>query len=878
VIKTFNNTAVCHFEHHMSMWSRSIARITCLHRIHMRCSKWMSLMACVISILCCSTSIFAQQTDLDTGLLIERLRQQQQIQQLNSLANTEDVSDDILKRYASLCSQLLNARSQSDSTLIKAISTAMRTLSADHPCAPLWVMLSSEVQLYDLWATQKIDPTLIVSLGYPTEAQQQEIQIHARAFEPKLSDAYQQLKNYPTGIKTLMQQRCGFLLAQMRYLLAITDINTNQNQLLKQAHEVLLPLLNTTRDDWKMIHRARWLDVSILLAMGQTDTARQAQPAIETDAQSMLITAKTLAAMGDTEGAYKLLSKLESEAVPNDPTMQLAIADSQHQLLFPKQDYQRAFGMYIRLLENNPSQNLKNAIASRWQMKQVIGPTLKNLPDNVLFAIANQMFDIAQHGDDPTHSALTLTASSLILLRDRQSVIESPMHERVQLLWAILKPTYEPGDPQKVIESLSMLTHLAENSNNEKLVYDAIKAGIQLTGQLLKSPDRALKARALSAYLPLARILYTRFNTSELADDYRLFDVVAVRLPAKEYALALQRLSNLPASHGQYWLAQRYQLGIYRQLIVHPDWPAARIIAAVAPIRDQAVNQLAHANTKQNDIIQHVALESSGMLWQLAAKQNQWLDAANQLQWIETDTSLKAADRQAWLCRRLISLQRGKQFKSTGKLAKQLLDEFGKPVFSVVMQALTAMDEQLDSQRRSQMLDPKLPLDQTQHQALLSLSQSVVKWASSHIADEHQLLLAKIVWAKSLTDAGQMRDALTLLSPLAQQFESEPDLWLALGECHYRLELGANYQQAAKLFHQLIGRSLPDAQGKFPIRYWHAWTRYLQICDLTNQHTHVIVSRIASLKAEDPTLGGEPYASLLRALNAKYSQHATDSN
>ena len=101
-----------------------------------------------------------------------------------------------------------------------------------------------------------------------------------------------------------------------------------------------------------------------------------------------------------------------------------------------------------------------------------------------------------------------------------------------------------------------------------------------LLAQRIQNQDRSLWLRILWQYQELSRILYTRFNTSQLADDYRLFDVVAVRLPAKEYALALQRLADMPANHAQYWVSLRYQLGIYRQLANHPDWPSERIVAA----------------------------------------------------------------------------------------------------------------------------------------------------------------------------------------------------------------------------------------------------------------------------------------------------------
>jgi hypothetical protein len=530
--------------------------------------------------------------------------------------------------------------------------------------------------------------------------------------------------------------------------------------------------------------------------------------------------------------------------------------------------------MYLRLLAHKPSAILSDALAARWFMSQVISPTLQAMPDAVLYAITSQLVEHAKSDLTPFNrqDCLTLAVSSLIALRNRESVMQGALADRVQLLWATVKPMYEPDDPQKAIESLSMLTHLAENAADSKLVYEALTAGMSLCEKLLKVQDAAVRARAISAYQPLARVLFDRFGTSELADNSRLFDVVAVRLPADEYALAMQRLADLPVSHRQYWTAQRYQLGIYRKLTGHADWPTARIASAVIPIRDLAINQLASSNNAQRQPIQQVALEASGMLWQMAANQKQWDNAAAQLAWLDsTAGNMDANVLLPWQCRRLLSLQRANKWDAASALAMRLLTADGKLVFAVVMQTLDAMDQQLATQRLAVMGDTMKAVDTNLLNATTQLAQASVTWATVHVADEQQVLAVKLIWARCLCDAGQIRDALALLGPLAQQFDSELALWLATAECHFKLALPANYQQAAKIYHKLITRSLPDTNGQYPGWYWQAWARYLNICDLTEQHTDIILSRIQSLEAEDSTLGGEPYATMLRKLALKYS-------
>ncbi len=958
-----------------------------LHRIHIRCSMLVMLIMFVISLLM-PNKLSAQDDVIALGLKIERMRLQQQTDEL--YAFRDDIAlrqKPTLGEYAAWCARLIVERQRNDVRLLNMISNSIQSMPEDHPCAPLWTMLGVESFLYDICATHPIDPATITALGYPTDAQRQNIHEFSAKLQPKLANAYKQLEQFPIEARAIMQQRCAFLLAQTNYLLALSHEDVDRKALLTQAHEVLQPLLTTVIDEWQMQNRAIWLDTLIRLALGNVDASPIITPHEQDNIQTRLIHAKTMATIGKTQTADALLNTLAQAVDTDDPTMQLAIADSMHQLWFARGDYQRAFGMYLRLLNNKPSQTLYDAIASRWHMPQVTGNALEVLPDDVLFVIAQQMSDItrfnlhhqkqsliiaikmlvmlrdrdkaieilnknaklltindpniqqvlketkqqlkvpynqttrtvlskfvkfledhdpqtfsnlmrspqdrrglfaydfsdlsthkfnqAQQATKSSEQAMSLAIKYLTTLRQRESVVNSPMHQRVQLLWARIMPMRQPDDVGVALESLGMLSELASHTNDQALVYDALNQAIEHCNALLKQNDANLKAQVISSYQPIARILFGRFNTSELADNTRLFDVVAVRLPAKEYALALQRLADMPANHPQYWQSLRYQLGIYRQLANHPDWPSERIVAAIAPIRDQAVRHLPGANNEQQQTIAQVAIEASGMLWQAAVKNQDWQSAADQLQWLESSRQITAQTKRTWLTRRLVSLQRAAMWQATNRLATQLLHDDGRASFPVIMQIMEVMQQQRRSQTHAVMLGKRDAIDAALLDALSGLSQSAVKWAMVNVEDEHQVLLAKIIWAACLKESGQTRDALALLTPLTGQFGDEPDLLMTIAECHFKLASPANFQQAAKLYHQIISRSLPDAKGKFPSRYWQAWTRYLQICDRTKQHTDVIASRINSLKAEDPTLGGEPWAVLLGSLFERYTASQT---
>lgn len=828
--------------------------------------------ACLVSfcsLLLCVTTLLAQTSGYESGLLIERLRQQSDIAQLQSLAN--DTQDKIVGQYAAICAQLLEARSKSDPNRIAQIQQQFRALPTDHVLSPLWAMLEAEIQYFDLWANRPIDPALIVRLGYPTSAQQKRVAQIVGLLHRSLTLAQQKLASFPVGVREVLEQRCSLLLGLTAYLDALGQPEANRYASLQEAHRVLEPLVNARRDDWQMRSRAKWLDAQILLALGQTAAAVKIAPGDPVDQVTRVIEARLLAAEHRIDVADHLLARLEGESADSSASLRLIIADNIHRLWTEQGDPAKAFGMYLRLLAQPITPVLYDAIGRRWLNNKVIQPSLKALPDTVLFAMAKQLHTLARQHDDANQDFLTAALSSLMVLRNRQSVMAGPLADQVQLLWAVIKPMYEPDDPQKAIESMSMLTYLAENAKDNNVVYPALTAGMSLCEKLLKLQDRDMRARALRAYQPLARVLFDRFGTSELADNSRLFDVVAVRLPAGEYALAMQRLGDLPVTHWQYWLAQRYLLGIYRKLTGSADWPAARIAAAVIPIRDMAMSQLDTAATSHRQMIAQVALEASGMLWQLAASEKNWKQAADQLVWLKHDQTLSPTTRRTWLCRRLLSLQRAEQWPVASELGLQLLAEDGQATFAVVMQVLEAMDQKLDDQRHAVMAGKLSAVDQKLLDATNTLAQQAVSFAVVHVADEKQVLAVKLIWARGLCDAGKMRDALALLGPLTEQFDAEPALWLAVAQCHLKLALPANYQQAAMVYRKLITRSIPDAQGRFPSWYWLSWARYLRICDLTNQYTDIILARVDALKAEDPTLGGEPYATMLGTLAAKYS-------
>ncbi|MBL4701226.1 MAG: hypothetical protein JKX85_08200 [Phycisphaeraceae bacterium] len=814
--------------------------------------------------------------NVETGLQIERLRQQQSVKALDSLAASQIDHDKAFATYASLSAQLLTARSDGNIQFINRIGDQLSLLvnskGQTHPHWPLWVMLDAEVQLYDQWAMQVMNPSLLVMLGYATNQQRLLVTESAGRLRRDLAQAMQKLERFPKDVRLLLTQRCGFLLANTAYLESFGDSKAKTALLIQQANNVLKPLLSEKNDAWQMGKQARWLQVQILLANNQVQTASALSLPVAGDVPAKLTLVRLRGAQQRVDAAAALFGQLVDDWASMPPVMQLLVADNLHRFWMQQGEPEKAFAMYLQLLEQKIDSSLRHHLVIRFAKHVVFNTSIDNLPDNVLYVIASELNALAGQGVTPDPDYVAMADRCVQILKTRYlDTEEGPFAQKIELQLAksLALKILQPRDAVFVLTKLEKL--VTEAADNE-LVYEALSLAYHLFDDLLKQSDANLRANVLSIYQPMARVLFERFNTRQLADNSRLFDVVVVRLPAGEYELALHRLADLPVSHAQYWLSLRYQLGIYRKLIGQTSWPLPRVIAAVIPIRDLALSQLGLLEIAEREQIQQVVIESTGMLWQLAVKQGQWSQAAAHLKGYESAKDFPENVASLWLGRRFVSLQRAGDWAAVNQLSQRILEQRGGRGFPLLMQVLGEMDKKLDSQRKLAMARKVDAIDALLLEATLSLAQAAVKWAVVHVGNEQQVLMAKLIWARSLCDAGQMRDALSLLGPLAEQFEADVALWMTIAQCHFKLEMAANYQQASRIYHTIITQSMPNKEGHFAEQYWHAWVRYLQICDLTKQHTNIIWSRISSLEAEDSELGGEPYRSILLKLKEQYAE------
>lgn len=837
-------------------------------------SFWTQLcLTCCLCMACVGTVIAQPSVGVDRAIEIERLRQQQSVNELALLSSKLADVDQAASTYASINEQLLMARSQQDNTAISLLAKLLDELIVKNPQHvqwPLWVLLGVEIQFYDVWAAMPLDPSLFVRFGYATPHQQAAVFNVASQRIEQLTQVRLKLSVYPAEVQKLLAQRCGYLLSHCQLLTAMTGAQDQKMVLLKQAQKTIGTVIADQNDAWQMRDRVRWLELLVLLAMEYVPDVSSLPTTLATNPATVLTHARLLGVEQKPLQAQVLLEQLADDYGKQNRAMQLLVADASHRLWAKQRHWNYAFAMYLGLLkQKNPQFN--QWLGERWLNKKIMGEVAQELPDAVLLAIATHLREQAKKESPSQQKQMALASSYLIMLKNRPSVTEGPMNGKVLLQWALLTWEFHPQSHQKKYEALSLLAHLVETSSDDALVYQALTAAYGLCSDLMKINDATVRARTLSIYQPLARVLFEKFATSELADNSRLFDVITVRLPAGEHALALKRLVDMPVSHEQFWLSVRYQLGVYSKLNGQPDWQAARIRSAVMAIRDLAVNQYANANTQLRQQIKPVVIRSLGMLWQMAASQKQWTQAAAQLTWFETADDLDAKIQMQWLSRRLVSLHRAEDYQTLSHLGMTMLNQYGHASYAAVVQMLHAMDQQLDEHRLIQLANPSRAINQTLTQAVNGLAQATVKWALRHITDEQQIGLLKLIWAKSLRDLRQCSKAITLLEPMVKQFGFEPSLVLNLGECHFQLHQPASYQQASRLYHQLITQARPDMQGKFSIWYWHAWARYLQICDATGQHTTIIASRINSLLGDDATLGGEPYQDMLLDLKSKYA-------
>ncbi len=148
----------------------------------------------------------------------------------------------------------------------------------------------------------------------------------------------------------------------------------------------------------------------------------------------------------------------------------------------------------------------------------------------------------------------------------------------------------------------------------------------------------------------------------------------------------------------------------------------------------------------------------------------------------------------------------------------------------------------------------------------VSLAQSLLNGAALRNMSEEDLLEIKLVQAGALRTLGKLAEARVILESLIQQFDRDARVIHELAQTFFELGSEADMAEAGRYYQKLIeGLSAADPH------YWNAWMRYLQICDRTGRHTHIIADRIRTLRASDPKLGGEPYQTELVRLSEKYS-------
>jgi hypothetical protein len=141
------------------------------------------------------------------------------------------------------------------------------------------------------------------------------------------------------------------------------------------------------------------------------------------------------------------------------------------------------------------------------------------------------------------------------------------------------------------------------------------------------------------------------------------------------------------------------------------------------------------------------------------------------------------------------------------------------------------------------------------------------QWASNQGFDEAQMLPYHIIYLKSLRVAGQSQAGLDYIqeNQLASKWDNNAEV---LYEQAMAL-IGTGNPEQIKRASGLLNKVIGNLAEPYPPLYWQAWEARLNINLLLNENVGEVARRVEQLKVRFPDLGGEPYASRLRDLQAK---------
>jgi tetratricopeptide (TPR) repeat protein len=212
--------------------------------------------------------------------------------------------------------------------------------------------------------------------------------------------------------------------------------------------------------------------------------------------------------------------------------------------------------------------------------------------------------------------------------------------------------------------------------------------------------------------------------------------------------------------------------------------------------------------------------------------------------------------------------------------AQAMMQRLPDAAGGAVQTALFELEHRLDVIDGRWLLDPIHPRARSEAKPLADAAFALAKLLRERAralgVTDREALPHDVALARALREQGRAGEAVVILEPLRERFPHHAKVMDELAEALLMRGLKTSDHdvlrtQAAPLYDALITGLAPDAAGRRPPMWWHAWTRRLLIMRITGDYADQIPSRIRGLRLTvDPSLGGEPYRTALQTLERQH--------
>jgi tetratricopeptide (TPR) repeat protein len=550
----------------------------------------------------------------------------------------------------------------------------------------------------------------------------------------------------------------------------------------------------------------------------------------------------------------------------------------------------QAYQVYFDLIEDpelgDQAAGVRNLVFDRWASSSQPGDDLTKLPPAVRMAIAERarlkgMAAMQAGNQSEMQQFLQQAVEAGETLKDPQSVGET-VWANGQFNAAFAKYLQNTGNLQNLLEASAMATEVAAKTPDQPVATDAIN----LASSILEPLHRQYAAMAgvAPAYERAMEVLFDsgNFDATQPYDD-RLLYFAFVRHQSKgEFREAIEFYNKQLRSHPNYLEAQAQLLFSLSQLLKQAGntsqaqslreetLSAAEAAEAEA---EQALNRTgdAYQQTSANRALANARIARA----EVYASQGDTAQAIEALRGFEQQFADSPDLVRLGLERRILLLVEAEQLEEAKQAASQMMQQFPDAAAGVINSVLTGLERRIDQQEQ-RAANPDLSTGEQEAaraeaarlaETAAAMAGLLSQWASNQGFDEAQMLPYHIIYLKSLRVAGQSQAGLDYIqeNQLASKWDNNAEV---LYEQAMAL-IGTGNPEQIKRASGLLNKVIGNLAEPYPPLYWQAWEARLNINLLLNENVGEVARRVEQLKVRFPDLGGEPYASRLRDLQAK---------